>query len=410
MTDKLSYPKEKIHVLLLEGIHDSAVENFNRTGYENVRKLPKSLVGDELKQALSEARMIGIRSRTQLTEEVLDAAPRLMAIGCFCIGTNQVDLSAAAVRGIPVFNAPHSNTRSVAELVLAESVLLFRGLADKNAAAHAGKWMKSAQGSHELRGKTLGIVGYGHIGSQVSILAEAFGMRVLFYDIVPKLPMGNAQACSSLADMLPQCDVVTLHVPQAPDTKEMIGAEELSQMKPGAHLINASRGNVVVIEALVEALKSGHVGGAAIDVFPVEPKSPEDRFESPLQGLPNVLLTPHIGGSTLEAQYNIGLEVSNKLTMYSDQGNTLGAVNFPNIALPVKPDAHRILNIHRNQPGILVAINQVIAGTDANVLGQYLQTTPELGYVVIDVDRETGPNLKEELNKVPGTIRSRILY
>jgi D-3-phosphoglycerate dehydrogenase / 2-oxoglutarate reductase len=410
MNAQLSFPKEKIHVLLLEGIHDSAVENFARAGYENVRRLSKSVVGEELVDALSSAHMVGVRSRTQLTEEVLAAAPRLMAVGCFCIGTNQVDLPAAALQGIPVFNAPHSNTRSVAELVLAESVMLVRGLGDKNRAAHEGRWLKTAKGSHELRGKTLGIVGYGHIGSQVSILAEAFGMRVLFHDVVPKLPMGNAVSCASLEEMLPQCDLVTLHVPQAPDTKEMIDSRRLAQMKPGAFLINASRGNVVVIDDLVDALRSNHLGGAAIDVFPVEPKSPEDPFESPLRDVPNVVLTPHIGGSTLEAQHNIGVEVATKLTSYSDHGNTLGAVNFPNISLPVKDQAHRIMNIHRNVPGVLSHINQAIAETDANVIGQYLQTTSEVGYVVIDVDRETSPALKDRLEAVPGTIRSRILY
>jgi len=406
---KLSLPKDKIRIVLLEGIHERAVENLADSGYTNVERLTTSLTGADLKGALSDAHMVGIRSRTQLTDDVISAAPKLMAVGCFCIGTNQVDLDSAARQGIPVFNAPHSNTRSVAELVIAEMVMMYRGLGDKNTAAHAGRWLKSASGSHELRGKTLGIVGYGHIGSQVSILAEAFGLRVLFYDIEPKLAMGNAQQMRSLDDLLPQCDFITLHVPQAPDTKDMIDARRLQQMKPGACLLNLSRGNVVVIEALADALKSGHLHGAAVDVFPTEPKSNDDPFESPLQGLKNVVLTPHIGGSTQEAQFNIGLEVSNKLVMYSDAGTTIGAVNFPNISLPVKEDAHRLLNIHQNKPGVLSEINQILSHDSVNVVGQYLQTTPELGYVVIDVDQD-GTGLKERFDAIGGVIRTRILY
>jgi D-3-phosphoglycerate dehydrogenase len=406
---KLSLAKDKIKIVLFEGIHERAVESFAEHGYTNVERLTKSLVGDELIDKLSGARMVGIRSRTQLTEEVIAASPRLMAIGCFCIGTNQVALDAAARAGIPVFNAPHSNTRSVAELVIAEMVMMYRGIGDKNTGAHQGAWAKSAEGSHELRGKTLGIIGYGHIGSQVSILAEAFGLSVLFYDIEPKLPMGNAQQVKSLEEMLPRCDFVTLHVPQAPDTKNMIDASRLGQMKPGACLLNLSRGNVVVIEDLAAALMDGHLRGAAIDVFPVEPKSNAERFESPLQGVPNVILTPHIGGSTQEAQFNIGIEVSNKLAMYSDAGATIGAVNFPNISLPVKEHSHRLLNIHHNQPGVLTAINQILSEEKVNVVGQYLQTTPDLGYVVIDVD-EDGNLLKERFNAVDGVIRTRILY
>lgn len=406
---KLSFPKEKIRIVLLEGIHERAVENLADHGYHNVERLTTSLVGSDLDAALRDAHMVGVRSRTQLTAEVIEAAPKLMAIGCFCIGTNQVALDVAARRGIPVFNAPHSNTRSVAELVIAEMVMMYRGIGDKNMAAHRGQWLKTASGSHELRGKTLGIVGYGHIGSQVSILAEAFGLSVLFHDIEPKLPMGNAKQVRSLDELLPQCDFVTLHVPQAPDTKEMIDGKRLAQMKPGACLLNLSRGNVVVIEALADALQSGHLAGAAIDVFPVEPKSNDDPFESPLQGLPNVILTPHIGGSTREAQFNIGLEVSNKLIMFSDQGATIGATNFPNISLPVKEDAHRILNIHRNQPGLLSEINRILSEESVNVVGQYLQTTPDVGYVVIDVDQDGTP-LKERFDRVDGVIRTRILY
>ncbi|NJK89735.1 MAG: phosphoglycerate dehydrogenase [Myxococcales bacterium] len=405
----LSFPKEKIQILLLEGIHDRAVEHLGAQGYENVVRHETSLTGADLTQALASAHMIGIRSRTQLTREVIEAAPRLMAIGCFCIGTNQVDLKAAASKGIPVFNAPHSNTRSVAELVLAEMVMLVRGIFDKSSAAHRGEWHKTASRSHELRGKTIGIVGYGHIGSQVSILGESFGLRVLFYDIEPKLAMGNARQVGSLEEMLPQCDFVTLHVPEAPDTKNMFDRRRFELMRPGSCFLNLSRGNVVVIDDLVDALRSKHLLGAAIDVFPAEPKSNDDRFESPLQNLPNVILTPHIGGSTHEAQVNIGLEVATKLVLYSDVGATIGAVNFPNISLPVKENAHRLLNIHRNQPGVLSAINRIISEADGNVLGQYLQTTPELGYVVVDVDRD-GSNLKDKIDQVDGVLRTRILY
>ncbi|MEM9493898.1 MAG: phosphoglycerate dehydrogenase, partial [Myxococcota bacterium] len=381
-------PKEKIKVVLLEGIHQSAVDYFKRNGYTQVVHHPRALEPDELRAELASAYMVGIRSRTQLTEEVLATAERLFVIGCFCIGTNQVNLPGAAERGIPVFNAPHSNTRSVAELVIAESVMLMRGLGDKNTAAHQGKWLKSARGSHELRGKTLGSVGYGHIGSQVSILAEAMGMRVLYQDIVSRLAMGNAQQVASLDELLPQCDIVTLHVPADNNTRDLIGADQLAKMKPGAHLINASRGSVVVIDALAEALRSGHVGGAAIDVYPVEPGSNAEPFESPLRGLSNVILTPHIGGSTLEAQRNIGQEVASKLVDYSDEGATVGAVNFPQLSLSGHASTHRLLHIHRNQPGVLAAVNRALANSDANILGQHLQTTPELGYVVTDVDRE----------------------
>ncbi|MEM6862618.1 MAG: phosphoglycerate dehydrogenase [Myxococcota bacterium] len=406
----LSFPKEKINIVLLEGIHQTAIDALAGAGYASVTHLATSLTGPDLDEALRGVHMVGIRSRTRLTQEVLDKTDKLMCIGCFCIGTDQVALEAAAIRGVPVFNAPHSNTRSVAELVLAEMVMLLRGLGDKSAAAHRGEWLKSASGSHELRGRTLGIVGYGHIGSQVSILAEAFGLRVLYFDVEPKLAMGNARQVASLEAMLPECDIVTLHVPESLNSKDMFGARQIQQMRPGSLLINASRGTVVVIDALAEALRAKHLAGAAIDVFPKEPKNKEERFESPLQNLPNVVLTPHIGGSTLEAQRNIGIEVAQKLVQYSDHGVTLGAVNFPNISLPVKDEAHRLLNIHRNQPGVLGAINKVLSDSDANVLGQHLQTTPELGYVVIDVDRATSPSLKEKLEAVPGTIRTRILY
>ena len=336
--------------------------------------------------------------------EIIRDAPKLMAIGAFCIGTNQIALEAASRAGIPVFNAPHSNTRSVAELVLAELVMLHRGITEKNAAAHAGGWKKSAAKSHELRGRTLGIVGYGHIGSQVSILAEAFGMRVLYYDVVSKLPLGNARQRSSLDDLLAEVDAVTLHVPAAVDTVNLMSAKRIEKLKPGAFVINASRGNVVDLEALALAIRDGRVGGAAVDVYPAEPKSAGERLETPLQGLENVILTPHIGGSTLEAQHNIGVEVATKLIQYSDQGATIGAVNFPNISLAPIEGAHRILHIHENRPGMLSQINRIQADSNVNVLAQYLKTDEAIGYVVMDVDRNQGPELLARLRALPGTV------
>ena len=411
MSQDLSFPKEKLKILLLEGIHQNAVEHLQRAGYTQVEHHAKALGEDELREALSTAHMVGIRSRTQLTESVLSDARRLFAIGCFCIGTNQVDLDAAALRGVPVFNAPHSNTRSVAEMVLAESVMLFRGLGDKNTAAHEGRWIKSAANSHEVRGKTIGIVGYGHIGSQVSILAEAFGMRVIYQDVIPKLPMGNAVQVPHLSDLLAQADIVTLHVPEAESTRGLMGAAEIQAMKPGAFLINASRGTVVDVDALAAAIQSGHLRGAAVDVFPTEPRSNTDPFESPLRGLPNVILTPHVGGSTAEAQENIGVEVANKLVAYSDQGSTLGAVNFPAISLVNQPGrAHRLLHIHHNRPGVLTRVNAILSETEANILAQHLQTTRDVGYVVTDVDREHPADLLQRLEALPETIRCRILY
>ena len=411
MREKHSFPRENLNIVLFEGIHDSAVETFVKAGYTTVRRFPKALDGEELKDALSNAHFIGIRSRTKMTAEMIAAAEKLVGIGCFCIGTNQVDLQAAARRGIPVFNAPHSNTRSVAEMVLAECVFLVRGLFDKSRAAHEGRWMKSASGSHELRGKTLGIVGYGHIGSQTSILAEAFGMRVIYFDVQPKLPMGNARQVDSLEQLLGEADLVTLHVPQDPSTENLLSADRIRQMKKGGMLINASRGNVVDLDAAAEALRAGALGGAAIDVFPVEPGSNQEAFHSPLQGLDNVILTPHIGGSTQEAQQNIGVEVGSKLLGYSDLGRTIGAVNFPNISLPPSGDgAHRLLHIHENKFGVLGAINAAVAETGSNVLGQYLGTTADIGYVVMDVDHESSPELLEALRGIDGTIRVRILY
>lgn len=407
---RLSLGKDKIRILLLEGVHKSAVEHFSAHGYANITALPGALAGEALARELDGVHMLGIRSGTQLEGRALEAARRLMAVGCFCIGTNQVDLPAAARLGIPVFNAPHSNTRSVAELVLAETVMLLRGVVDKSQAAHQGEWRKSAAGSYEVRGKTLGIVGYGHIGSQVSILAEAFGMRVIYHDVVAKLPMGNAQQLSSLDELLPQADVVTLHVPEDASTKNLIDARRLGLMRKGSCLINASRGTVVDVPALAAALRSQHLLGAAIDVFPSEPGRNEERFKSELQGLPNVILTPHIGGSTLEAQKNIGTEVASKLVGFSDTGTSVGAVNFPQLSLAAHAGAHRLLHIHHNRPGILAAINQALAASGANILGQHLQTTPDLGYVVIDVDRDHGHDLRQKLQEVPHTIRVRILY
>ncbi len=409
---KTSFPRQDIRVLLLEGVSQSAVDTFHAAGYSQVEVYPKSLPEDQLRAKIADAHIIGIRSRTHLSAEVLADARRLMAIGCFCIGTNQVDVDAAELAGIPVFNAPYSNTRSVAELVVAEAIMLLRGIPQKNAECHRGGWSKSALGSHEARGKTLGIIGYGHIGTQVGVLAESLGMQVLFHDIEAKLSLGNARSATSLDDLLAPSDVETLHVPETPSTKLMFGAAELNAMKPGAHLINASRGTVVDIDALDAALRSGQVGGAAIDVFPVEPKGNDDAFESPLLGHDNVLLTPHVGGSTLEAQDNIGIEVAAKLVRYSDNGSTLSAVNFPEVTLPEHIGSHRLLHLHRNVPGVLSKINEVFSREAINIDGQYLRTNANIGYVVIDVSatEEQAAHLRSELSKIDGTMRTRVLY
>lgn len=406
----ISLAKEKIKVLLLEGVHQSAVETFKSQGYTNIEYLKTSLAGDELKAKLAEAHFLGIRSRTQLTEEVLAHAPKLVAIGCFCIGTNQVELPAAQVRGIPVFNAPFSNTRSVAELVLGEILLLFRGIPEKSAKAHRGEWFKSAAGSVEARGKTLGIIGYGHIGTQLGILAETIGMKVKFYDIETKLPLGNAAQVPTMTELFKQADVISLHVPETAQTQEMISTAEFDAMKDGTIFINASRGTVVDIKALAEALESKKVGGAAIDVFPTEPKGNDEEFVSPLRGYDNVILTPHIGGSTKEAQENIGLEVSSKLAKYSDNGSTLSAVNFPEVSLPEHTGTSRLLHIHHNQPGIMTKINQTFAEHNVNIAGQYLQTDDKIGYVVIDIETENSAIALEKLKQIDGTIRARILH
>jgi len=409
---KTSFPKQDIRVLLLEGVSQTAVDTFKAAGYSQIDYHAKALPEDELKARIAEAHIVGLRSRTQLTAEVLAEAKRLVAIGCFCIGTNQVDLDAAEVAGIPVFNAPYSNTRSVAELVVAQAVMLMRGIPQKNAECHRGGWSKAATGSHEVRGKTLGIIGYGHIGTQVGVLAEALGMRVVFHDIETKLSLGNARAASGLDDLLARADVVTLHVPETPATKNMFGAAQIAAMKRGAHLINASRGTVVDIDALAAALDAGHVGGAAVDVFPVEPKANGDEFLSPLRGRDNVILTPHIGGSTLEAQDNIGVEVAAKLVRYSDNGSTLSAVNFPEVTLPEHEGSLRLLHIHRNVPGVLSQINEIFSRHALNIDGQFLRTDPKVGYVVIDVsaDEAQANALKDELAAIPGTLRTRVLY
>ena len=407
---KTSTDKNKIKFLLLEGIHPSAIDVLKNAGYTQIESLVGALPDDELKRKIADVHFVGIRSRTQLTAEVFAHASKLAAVGCFCIGTNQVDLMAARERGIAVFNAPFSNTRSVAELVLAEAILLLRGVPEKSAVAHRGGWLKSAENAYEIRGKTLGIVGYGSIGTQLSVLAEGLGMRVVFFDVVTKLPLGNAQQVSSLKDLLAQSDVVTLHVPETQATQWMIGAVQIAQMKPGSVLINASRGTVVSIEPLAEALREKKLLGAAIDVFPLEPRSNKDMFESPLRGLDNVILTPHVGGSTMEAQANIGIEVAEKLVKYSDNGTSTSSVNFPEVALPAHPGKHRLLHIHRNVPGVLSEINQVFSDNQINIAAQYLQTNEAVGYVVIDIDAGNSDTALAKLANVRGTIRSRILF
>ncbi|CCD93405.1 D-3-phosphoglycerate dehydrogenase (PGDH) [Bradyrhizobium sp. ORS 375] len=408
----LSLPKQKIRVLLLEGVNDSAVRMFEASGYTEVERLPKALGSAELKRMLSGVHMLGIRSRTNLTADVLQAADRLMAVGCFSVGTNQVDLDAAKRLGIPVFNAPYSNTRSVAELTIAEVVMLMRRIFPRSVSAHAGGWDKSANGSREVRGKTLGIVGYGNIGSQLSNLAEAMGMRVIFFDLTDKLRHGNTEPVESLDELLATSDVVSLHVPETPATANMIGERQIRHMKDGAYLINNSRGTVVDIEALASALRDGKLSGAAVDVFPVEPASNADPFVSPLQGLQNVILTPHVGGSTEEAQDRIGGEVARKLIDYSDVGSTFGAVNFPQVQLPARPTGTRFIHVHRNVPGVLRQVNEAVSRHNINILAQYLQTDPEVGYVVLETDvvGGEGEELLSELRAVDGTIRVRVLY
>ena len=406
----LSLAKDKIKFLLLEGVHDRAIEYIHSKGYKNVDVVGHALSDAELMDRISDVHFLGIRSRSQITEDILEKADKLTAVACFCIGTDQVDLAAARRSGVPVFNAPYANTRSVAELVLAEIIVLMRGIPAKTMAAHRGQWLKTAKGSHEVRGKVLGIVGYGHIGSQLGILAEGLGMKVIYHDIVDKLPLGNAETANGLNAVLEMADVVSLHVPDTELTRNMIGKSELARMKPGAHLINASRGKVVDIEALADALRNEHLGGAAIDVFPVEPADRDEEFVSPLRGMDNVLLTPHIGGSTREAQENIALDAAAKLVRYSDNGSTMGAVNFPEVSLPDHAGTRRIMHIHRNEPGVLQALNTIFSQAGINIAAQYLQTMPDVGYVVMDVEAPDTPALVAELDRIPATIRTRFLY
>ncbi|MFZ1428843.1 MAG: phosphoglycerate dehydrogenase [Geminicoccaceae bacterium] len=409
---RLSFPKEKVQFLLLEGIHENAIADLAADGYSNVVRLPGALDEDELIRRLEGVHLLGIRSRTKVTPRVLEAADRLIAVGCFCIGTDQVALEEARRRAIPVFNAPFSNTRSVAELVLGQIIMLMRGIFPKSVAAHRGEWIKSAANSWEVRGKTLGIVGYGNIGAQLSVLAESLGMHVIYYDPTPKLPLGRAESYPSLAALLGAADVVSLHVPDTNTTRWMMGAAQIRAMRPGSFLINASRGRVVDVEALATAIRDGHLLGAAADVFPDEPASAREEFLSPLRGLPNVILTPHIGGSTAEAQARIGNEVARKLIDYSDIGSTFGAVNFPQAQLPSRPQGTRFIHVHRNTPGLLARVIDVFTRRGLNIGAQYLQTDGELGYVVIDIDggADEALEIQADLRAIDGTIRARFLY
>ncbi len=409
-TNKTSYPKDKIKILMLENISDAAIKVFKDAGYADIKKISGALSEEQLINEIKHVHMVGIRSKTQITEKVLQHAEKLQAIGCFCIGTNQVNLNAARKKGIVVFNAPYSNTRSVAELVIGASIILIRKILDKNKAAHEGQWNKDAKGSFEIRGKTLGIIGYGNIGSQVSILAESLGMKVIFYDTVTKLPLGNAESRKTLKDVVSKADIITLHIPETQQTKNLINKTLLKQFKKDSILINFARGEVVELDALAAALKNGHLSGAAIDVFPVEPEKNGDPFSSPLQNIPNVLLTPHIGGSTEEAQYNIGEDVSAKLLQYLEMGATTGSHTVPELNLSPQEGTHRILHIHTNVPGVLSEINTTLSENKINVLGQYLKTNDEIGYVVLDIDKKLSKNAVELLRKVKGSLKVRLLY
>ena len=404
-----SFPLDQIKVLLLENIHSTAHEVIRGAGFQ-LETLPGALKEAELAQKLRDVHLLGIRSKTRVTGKALAEARRLLAVGCFCIGVNQVDLAAANQRGVPVFNAPFSNTRSVAELVIAEIIALARQLGDRSREVHEGKWRKIAAGSYEVRGKTVGIVGYGHIGSQVGVLAEAMGMKVVYYDTGSKLPMGNNAPCMSLAEVLQRADFVTLHVPLTPQTKEMIGADEIAKMKRGAYLLNLSRGNVVVLPALAEALRSGHLAGAAIDVYPEEPETNSEGFVTPLRGLPNVILTPHVGGSTSEAQAAIGREVGSTLVKFVNSGATMGAVNFPQVELAPVTQTHRILNVHRNVPGVLRDINRIVSELNANIHSQVLSTDASIGYLIMDLDQDVSNDVKNAVGALPTSIKTRILY
>jgi len=410
MTKEVSFPKEKIKILLLEGLHQSAFNEFHKKGYTSIDSYKEAMTEEELLNCIEHYHIIGIRSKTTLTAAVLEKAKRLMTIGCFCIGTNQVDLAKATELGIPVFNSPYSNTRSVAELIIGNSIMLLRGIPQKNKAAHEGNWQKTAKNSYELRGKTIGIIGYGHIGTQVSVMGEGMGLKVIYFDVEPKLPLGNADVVDTLEELLQRSDIVTLHVPATPQTKNMIGEKEFALMKDGVIFQNLSRGTVVDIDALANAVKSGKVGGAAIDVFPTEPKQNGLGFESPLIGLDAVILTPHVGGSTQEAQENIGTEVGVKLTGFLDNGSTLGSKSVPEISLSIQQNTRRVLHIHNNVPGVLSEINSILSKHDVNILAQYLKTNETIGYVVLDVDANADLEMMEDLKKVNHTIKARILY
>jgi D-3-phosphoglycerate dehydrogenase / 2-oxoglutarate reductase len=409
MTKQYSYPKDKVRILLLEGIHPAAVDIFKEAGYE-ARVVKSAMSSQELLDVIEPIHVLGIRSKTQIRQPAIGASKRLLAIGCFCIGTDQVDLDAAASKGVPVFNAPFSNTRSVAELTLAEVVMLSRKAAHRSMELHSGRWEKSAAGSREVRNKTIGIVGYGHIGSQVGLLAEAFGMRVVFYDIVNKLPLGNAVQLASLGELLQSSDFVTLHVPESPETRNMVSSREISLMKNGSCLLNLSRGSVVDLKAVSDALTSGHLAGAALDVFPREPGSSSEAFECELRGLENVILTPHIGGSTEEAQRNIGIEVASALVKYIETGSSSGSVNFPHVDLPLVRNRHRVLNIHRNVPGVLSNINRIVAEMGVNISSQYLGTRHDVGYLIMDVDQKISREVKREIDLLDTTIKTRLLF
>ncbi len=412
MADKkiTSYPKEKINILFLENISNAAVEQFTSAGYASVKKITGAISEVDLIKEIKSVHILGIRSKTQITAAVLDAATKLQAIGCFCIGVNQVDLEAASANGVAVFNAPYSNTRSVAELVIGSSIMLIRKIVDKNKAAHEGRWMKDASGSHELRGKTIGIIGYGNIGSQVSVLSEALGMKVIFYDAETKLPLGNASDSKSLKELMQKADIITLHVPEIDSTNNLINKQTLSYCKQEAIILNYARGTVVDLHALRKAILSGKIGGAAVDVFPQEPEKNGDPFQSEMQDLPNVILTPHIGGSTQEAQNNIGLDVSAKLFNYLEKGISTGSHSIPGLALPPQEGAHRILHIHNNVPGVLSSINTLLSKNNINILGQYLKTNESTGYVVLDLDKSLSKNAMELLKGVKGTRKVRVLY
>jgi D-3-phosphoglycerate dehydrogenase len=408
--DLTSYPKDRIKVLFLENISDKAVQYFKQQGYADVKKVAGALSEEELIKVIKDVHILGIRSKTFISKKVLDSAKKLQAIGCFCIGVNQVDLKACKQKGIAVYNAPYSNTRSVAELVIGASILLIRKILDKNKAAHNGIWNKEAKGSFELRGKTMGIIGYGNIGTQLSVMAEAMGMRVQFYDIETKLPLGNAQARKSIKEIVSSSDIISLHVPETNQTKNLINKAVLKQFKSGSILVNYARGEVVDLDALAEAIKEKHIAGAAIDVFPIEPEKNGDAFSTPLQGLSNVLLTPHIGGSTEEAQENIGEDVSIKLYQYLERGVSNGSHTIPSLSLPPVDGAHRILHIHKNVPGVLGAINTLLSKNKINIVGQYLKTNDEIGYVVLDVDSKLSKQAMALLKEVKETIKVRMLY